>query len=99
MEWSSAIIMFLYGGGLLVPLAALGSLAVILGPLAVPVALLLQATGVACLVYAKWPELSAGHYFSFGARRLSPSGRRFYWLAYILIVCGLLLSVFAVPAR
>ena len=67
-----------------------------LGPLAMPVAAVALAVGFVCLVTAKWLELRAGHLVSFGPRRLSPARRKLYWLAYVVLSCGLLLAAFAV---
>ena len=39
--------------------------------------MLVQVIGFACLVFAKWPELAAGHLFSLVPMRLSARGRKF----------------------
>ena len=96
MGQRSAIAMFLLSGGALVPLAVIAG---VLGRVAFPVGVLLQIAGVACLVHAKWPELVAGHFFTFGAKRLSRSGRRLYWFGYVLIGCGLLLALLSLAGR
>ena len=92
MGQRSAIIMFLFGGGIVVPVVVLTIIAGSLGRSALPVAVLVQFVGFACLVTAKWPELAAGHLFSFGPRRLSARGRKCYWSGYALIACGLMLA-------
>ena len=92
MGQRSAIIMFLLGGGILIPVAVLAAIAASLGRNALPVAILVQVVGFACLVFAKWPELAAGHPLSFGPKRLSSRGRKFYWSGYALIGCGLVLA-------
>jgi len=53
--------------------------------------------GFACLIFAKWPELAAGQFFSFGPKRLSVRGRKLYWSGYALIGCGLVAAVASVP--
>jgi len=63
MGQRSAIIMFLFGGGIVVPVVVLTIIAGSLGRSALPVAVLVQFVGFACLVTAKWPELAAGHIF------------------------------------
>ena len=97
MGQRSAIIMFLWSGGVAVPLVVLLVIAESLGRGALPVAVLAQVVGFGCLVFAKWPELAAGHLFSFGPRRLSARGRKFYWSGYALIGCGLVLAFAGLP--
>ena len=97
MGQRSAIIMFLWSGGIVVPLIPLTFLAGVLGSGALPVAVLVQVVGFACLAYAKWPELAAGHLFSFGPKRLATRGRKYYWSGYVLIGCGVVLAFASLP--
>jgi hypothetical protein len=100
MGQRSAIVMFLFvGGGIMVPIMLLAVASASLGSLAIPVATLTLGVGFACLVTAKWPELRAGHFVSFGPRRLSSARRKLYWLAYIVLSCSLLLAAFAVSLK
>ena len=93
MGQRGAIVMFLIGGGIVVPFVVLTVIAGSLGSSTLPVAVLVQVVGFACLVFAKWPELSARQFFSFGPKRLSARGRKVYWSGYVLIGCGLLLAL------
>ena len=97
MGQRSAIVMFLVSGGIVVPVVVLALLAGSLGRSVMPAAVLVQVIGLACLVFAKWPELAAGRYFSFGPKRLSARGRKLYWSGYALIGCGLALAIASVP--
>jgi len=97
MGQRSAVIMFLFGGGIIVPVWVLIFIAAYFGRSALPVAMLVQVVGFACLVFAKWPELAAGHFFAFGPKRLSARGRKFYWSGYTLIGCGLVLALASLP--
>jgi hypothetical protein len=99
MGQRSAIIMFLWGGGIVVPLVALVIIAESLGRSTLPVAVLAQVVGFACLVFAKWPELAAGRLFSFGPKGLSVRGRKFYWSGYTLIGCGIVLALASLAYR
>ena len=85
--------MFLFSGGIVVPVVVLTIISDSLGRSALPVAMLAQVVGLVCLAFAKWPELAAGHLFSFGPRRLSARGRKFYWSGYALIGFGLVLAL------
>ena len=95
MGQRSAILTFLLGGGLLLPVALLVLFAESLGSTAVPVGLGAASWGAALLIRAKRRLLVAGEVFSVGTARLSPFERRLYWWAYGLVSCGLLLSLFA----
>ena len=97
MGQRSAIIMLLVSGGIVVPAVVLTLLAGSIGRSALPVAMLAQVVGFACLIFAKWPELAAGQFFSFGPKRLSARGRTLYWLGYALIGIGLVLAIASVP--
>lgn len=99
MGQRSAIAMFLWGGGWLIPVGLLLGAASPLGRAATPAAVAMLTVGFASLVASKWPLLRNGRLMSFGPRLLSASGRRFYWAGYALIGCGVILALAALPVR
>ncbi len=99
MGQRSAIVMFLIGGCILVPVALITVAGVLLGRAAIPVAFALLIIGVACLVTAKWPLIRNRQLVSFGSSQLSPHGRKLYWAAYTIIACGVLVAISAIPAH
>lgn len=77
MGQRGAIMMFLFSGGILLPVIVLAIVAGYLGRSALPVGMFVECLGVFCLVFAKWPELAAGHLLSLGPKRLSARRRKF----------------------
>ena len=91
--------MFLLAGGALAPIVLIAMSAEALGAFAFPVASVVVAVGVACLIAGKWPQYRAGAWLSFGLRQLSAQGRHLYWAGYILIGCAVVLALFAMPFK
>ena len=89
--------MFLFAGGIMIPFVLLIMAAVALRQTSIPVALSALSVGLGCLVAAKWQQYRKGTWLSFGPQKLSPRGRKLYWSAYVLIVCGIVLTLAAVP--
>jgi hypothetical protein len=94
-----AIVLWLLGGGLLVPVVLIAAAVELLGRAAHSVAIAAIALGFVSLVAAKWPLLRAGQFMSFGAEALTPSGRIFYWSGYAILAFGLLLALFIIALR
>jgi hypothetical protein len=99
MGQRNAIAMFLWSGGILVPVIVFWLVASELGRAAMPVALLLLCMALVSFIVAKWPLLSRGQLFSFGPSPLSSVGRRFYWAGVALAISGVGLCLGALPMR
>ena len=97
MGQREGIIVWLIGGGIVLPLIVLALLASLLGGAAFPIALAGSVSGITFLVLAKWRLVRSGKWLSFGTRQLTVQERRFYWIGYGLIVCGLVLALIAAP--
>jgi hypothetical protein len=93
MGQRSAVVLFVLGGGLAIPIALFGSVAAFLGHAAVPTSFTLLSLGFGCLVAAKWPVLRRAAFISFGPADLSRNRRSLYFVAYALLASGLLLAL------
>jgi hypothetical protein len=95
MGQRGAVVLFLVGGGLLIPAALVLLIGHSLGAAAMPIALGSLFFGFVCLVASKWPALRRGHLWSFGPGGRTGGARRAYWIAYVLLATGLLLALAA----
>jgi hypothetical protein len=93
MGQRGAIVMFLAGGGLLVPVAMVLLLGHVLGPASVAIAIASLLVGVVCLVAAIRSRFELGQFWTFGPGSLTGRERYLYFCAYALIAAGALLAL------
>ena len=95
MGQRGAIVMLLFTGGVvMLPVAALSIISLELGRAATPVGVFFLWAGLACLIFAKWPQLRAGDYWSVGPAKLSSGRKQLYWASYAVMACALAIVVF-----
>jgi hypothetical protein len=95
MGQRGAVVLFVAGGGLLIPVALVLLIGHGLGAAAMPIAVGALLLGLACLVASKWAALRRDESWSFGPAARPGRTRQVYWVAYALIATGLLLALAA----
>ena len=100
MGQRSAIVMFLLGGGLLIPLALAMAFGPLLGRAAIPVAVSVLAIGVGFVVAAHRRAARLRLSEPLGQSRLSVRSRSaMFWFGVALIGCAACIALAAYPYR
>lgn len=95
----SAIVMFLVGGGLLIPVVLIAAFVPFLGRAAIPTAAGVLAIGVGFIVTGRWISSRPDLPEPLAQSRMALRGRRALWFGFSLVGCAAFIALATIPYR